>query len=117
MAPCANYRNLYEKRGFTLLGVPSNDFLQEPMDNQAIARTCQESWLVNFPMTCKTSIRGKDAHPFFTWAAKEGGMFSTPKWNFHKYLIGPNGKLISWYLPTTSPFSGKIVRKIEQYLS
>ena len=69
---------------------------------------------MNFPMAAKTNIRGKDAHPFFTWVAKEGGFFSAPKWNFQKYLISPEGKLIGWYLPSTSPLSRKITNKIEQ---
>lgn len=113
--PMRELQKRYENRGFTLLGVPSNDFAQEPLDAQQIQRVCKESWLVNFPMTSKTSIRGSGAHPFFQWAAKQGGLFSAPKWNFHKYLIGPDGQMIGWYLPTTSPMSGKVLRKIEQH--
>ncbi|NCY25358.1 MAG: glutathione peroxidase, partial [Alphaproteobacteria bacterium] len=114
--PLRDLHSKYSKRNFSVIGVPSDDFHQEPDDNTKIQRVCKESWLVNFPMTSKTHIRGKDAHPFFNWATKEGGFFSAPKWNFHKYLIAPNGTLVDWYLPSTSPMSRKIVGKIEGLL-
>ena len=115
--PLRELHNKYADKGFSVIAVPSNDFNQEPDDNAKIARVCKESWLVNFPMTAKTSIKGPEAHPFFTWAAENGGLFASPKWNFQKYLIAPNGTLVNWYLPSTSPLAGRVIRKIEQQLA
>lgn len=115
----APLRDLYKKyggHGFTIIGVPSNDFQQDPEDNQKIKQFCKVNYLVNFPMTSKVHVRGKDAHPFFKWAAKQGGWFSSPSWNFYKYLIGPDGQLISWHFPSTSPLSRRITGRIEQHL-
>jgi glutathione peroxidase len=110
-------RELYKKyggHGFSIIGVPSDDFHQEPEGNKEIKQFCQTSYLVNFPMTSKVKVRGRNAHPFFQWAHKQGGWFSGPSWNFYKYLIGTDGQLISWHLPSTSPLSRRITARIEQ---
>jgi glutathione peroxidase len=114
--PLRDLHAKYSDHGFSVLGVPSNDFMQEPEDNEGVKRFCQVSHLVNFPLTAKTHVRGKHAHPFFKWAKKRGGLFSGVHWNFHKYLIGTDGQLISWHFPSTSPMSRGIVSRIEKQI-
>ena len=67
-------------------------------------------------MTSKARVKGKDAHPFFIWARKRVGVVGSPKWNFHKYLIGPDGQLLDWFASTTKPDSIKVKRAIEKAL-
>lgn len=107
----------YKDKGFVVIGVPSNDFgQQEPGTSGEIAKFCKINYGVTFPMTAKEIVTGKSAHPFYQWAAETLGFGSTPKWNFHKYLVGKNGQLIDFYLPTTTPESEKIRKAIDAAL-
>ncbi|MCR9219761.1 MAG: glutathione peroxidase [Alphaproteobacteria bacterium] len=108
----------FQDRGLTVLAVPSNDFAgQEPEDDPAIRAFCQSTYDVAFPIASKVAVKGADAHPFYRWARREAGMLGgTPVWNFHKYLIGPDGDLVDWFAPPTKPESPKIVRRIEALL-
>ncbi len=85
----------YRGRGLVVLGVPSNDFGgQEPGSEAEIRAFCGEDYGVDFPLTAKTPVRGPEAHPFYRWARAEAGGLAAPKWNFHKYLIAPDGRLV-----------------------
>ena len=106
----------YGDHGLTVIGVPSNDFQQEPEEGAKIKQFCQINYFTHFPLTAKVHVRGKNAHTFFKWIGAQGGFFATPKWNFYKYLIGTDGQLISWHLPTTSPLSRRITGRIEKQL-
>lgn len=107
----------YKDRGFVVLGVPSNDFGgQEPGTDTEIGKFCQINYGVTFPMTSKEVVSGKEAAPFYQWAKKEAGFGSAPKWNFHKYLIGRNGELITYFYSTTSPDSARLEKAIEKAL-
>lgn len=109
--------NKYKDRGLVIIGVPSNDFGgQEPGSATEIADFCRLNYGVSFPMTAKEIVSGKKAHPFFLWARKELGFLSAPKWNFHKFLISRQGKLIQFYYSTTAPDSKKLIKAIEQAL-
>ncbi|MDG1287978.1 MAG: glutathione peroxidase [Rickettsiales bacterium] len=104
----------YKERGLIVIGVPSNDFgAQEPGSSEKIAEFCQLNYGVNFPMTQKEAVSGKDAHPFYRWAKKELGFGTAPKWNFHKYLVNQNGELIDYFNSTTKPQSSNITKAIE----
>jgi Glutathione peroxidase len=108
----------YEGKDFVLIGVPSNDFGgQEPGSEEEIKKFCETNFNITFPMTSKNKVVGKEAHPFYQWANKEAGMLGSPKWNFHKFLIGPEGQFINWYASTTNPTSDKIKKAIDQSLS
>jgi glutathione peroxidase len=108
----------YRGRGLVVLGVPSNDFgAQEPGTEKEIKTFCQVNFDVDFPMTTKVHVKGDNAHPFYKWAGGQVGMAGVPQWNFHKYLIGPDGALIDWFSTPTAPTSGKIKRAIEAQLS
>lgn len=107
----------YKDQGFVVVGVPSNDFAkQEPGNADDIARFCKINYGVTFPMTEKNKVKGADAHPFYLWARNTLGTGSSPKWNFHKYLIGRDGKLIDYYFSTTKPMSKKVMAAIEKAL-
>jgi len=108
----------YRDKGLVVLGVPSNDFGgQEPGSEAEIKEFCEMNFNVNFPMTEKSVVKGADAHPFYQWAKKELGFIASPKWNFHKYLIGPNGDLLNWFSTTTKPNAQKVTRAIENSLA
>jgi len=108
----------YRKKGLIVLGVPSNDFgKQEPGTEKEIKQFCEVNFDVNFPMTTKVHVKGDQAHPFYLWAARELGSVAKPRWNFHKYLIAPDGRLVDWFSTPTSPTSNKATKSIENQLA
>ncbi|MEP3431547.1 MAG: glutathione peroxidase [Roseibium sp.] len=108
----------YSDRGLVVLGIPSNDFGgQEPRKNSEIAGYCEGKYGARFLMSAKTSVKGSSAHPFYKWATDELGMVARPFWNFHKYLVRPDGTLEAWYSTPTRPTSGKITTRIESLLA
>lgn len=107
----------YRDRGLIVLGVPSNDFGgQEPGSNAEIKKFCEINFQVDFPMTEKVAVKGAGAHPFYKWAADELGALATPKWNFHKYLVGPDGRLVNWFSTPTGPDALRLRNAIEKVL-
>lgn len=105
-------------KGLIVLGVPSNDFGgQEPRSNDEIIGYCETRYGAHFPMTAKTSVKGKDAHDFYRWARQELGLAARPYWNFHKYLIGPEGNILAWFSTPTGPNSKRVVSAIEKHLA
>ncbi|WP_442284375.1 glutathione peroxidase [Variovorax sp. M-6] len=105
----------YRARGLVVLGFPSNDFAQEAGSNKEIADFCESTFGVKFPMFAKSSVRGPDANPLFKQLAQLSG--TTPKWNFYKYLVGRDGKVVDSYSSMTSPDDRAFVREIEKQLS
>ena len=109
--------NKYKEQGLVIIGVPSNDFGgQEPGENEEVEKFCKINYGVTFPLTTKEVVSGSAAHPFYLWAKGKLGFASAPKWNFHKYLIDREGKLVDFFLPTTIPESKGLVQKIEEYI-
>ena len=107
----------YRDRGFVVLGVPSNDFgAQEPGSNAEIKKFCETSFNVDFPLTSKETVIGANAHPLYRWIAGELGEDALPRWNFHKYLIAPDGSLAGTWPSRVTPHSAEIVQAIEQVL-
>jgi glutathione peroxidase len=111
----------YKDKGLVVLGVPSNDFGgQEPGSNAEIKKFCTGNYDVDFPLTTKYDVVTKDgmtAHPFYQWAAATGGDAAVPKWNFHKLLIGPDGKLIAEFPTKTKPDAPDVTQAIEASLA
>jgi glutathione peroxidase len=108
----------YRQNGLVVIGVPSNDFAnQEPGTNDEIKKFCEVNFGINFPMTEKVSVIGEAAHPFYKWASNKVGFIGSPKWNFHKFLIGKQGQLLEWYSSTTGPLSKNIAAAIQLALS
>jgi glutathione peroxidase len=109
---------LYGGAKFVIIGFPSNDFLkQEPGTSADIKEFCTKNYGVTFPMMQKISVKGKKADPIYKWltSKKENGvMDAAVKWNFQKFMIDENGKLIDVVAPGVSPLDDKIVKWIKQ---
>ncbi len=105
----------YKGRGLVVLGFPSNDFAQEKGDNRQIAEFCENTYGVKFPMFAKSGVRGSEANPLYRQLAQATG--KQPLWNFHKYLIARDGRVVASYSSLTAPDSAQLVRDIEQQLS
>ena len=105
----------YQAKGLVVLGFPSNDFAQETGSNQQIAEFCENTFGVKFPMFAKSSVAGSQASAFYQQLAAQSG--STPRWNFHKYLIGRDGKVVDSYGSMTGSDSSRLVKAIEQQLA
>lgn len=107
----------YRDRGLVVLGVPSNDFGgQEPGTEAEIKRFCERQYAVDFPLTGKEPVSGAAAHPFYKWAAQAAGAESVPRWNFHKYLIRPDGRIAAWFPTRTTPLDPQVTGAIEKVL-
>ena len=107
----------YRERGLVVLGVPSNDFgRQEPGSEAEIKNFCEVNFNVDFPLTDKQQVKGADAHPFFQYVGTKLGKKSLPRWNFHKYLIDPEGQLIGAWPSKAEPGGPEITGAIEQAL-
>lgn len=108
----------YADRGFTVLGVPSNQFLQELGKAEKIAEYCSTTWGVTFPMTEKVKVNGKNAHELYKVLTKtkdKAGLAGPVAWNFEKFLVLPNGE-IHRFRPTTKPDAPEIISLIEANL-
>jgi glutathione peroxidase len=107
----------YEKAGLVVVGVPSNDFGgQEPKSEGEIKAFCQGAFGITFPLTSKQTVVGSNAHPFYKWAAETMGPDGVPKWNFHKYLIGRDGRLLKSFSTRLEPTSAEVTTWIEKAL-
>jgi glutathione peroxidase len=105
----------YEDKGLVVLGFPSNDFMgQEPGTEEQIQEFCRLTYKVKFPMFEKVTVLEGEAHPFYDNLAAAAGTY--PTWNFHKYLIGRDGKLIREFEPATEPYDDKLIAGIESAL-
>ena len=105
----------YRGRGFAVLGFPSGDFkAQEFEDEKQIQEFCTLTYGVKFPMFEKVHVVGAQATPLYRGLAKAAGV--APKWNFHKYLLGRDGRLIASYASTTRPDDAAVITAIEQAL-
>jgi glutathione peroxidase len=108
----------YEAKGLVIIGVPSNDFgAQEPKGEGEIKAFCEGIYGVMFPLTEKEVVSGDGAHPFYRWARQELGWLNAPKWNFHKYLVGRDGRLVTSFFSVTAPDSERLVSAVETELA
>lgn len=106
----------YKDKGLVVLGFPSNDFgSQEPGNAKQIADFCTNTYGVKFPMFAKSSVSGADVNPLFAELTQASG--TRPKWNFYKYLVGRDGRVIDAYSSMTSPDSSDLVKDIEKALA
>ena len=110
-------QKLYEahKEDLVIIGFPANNFMgQEPGSNEEIATFCEKNYGVSFPMAAKVSVKGKNQHELFTWLCQQenpdftGGI----KWNFEKFLLDENGKLIRRFRSGTKPGSEELAKAL-----
>jgi glutathione peroxidase len=108
----------YRDKGLVVLGVPSNDFgAQEPGSAAEIKTFCETNYEIDFPLTEKVAVVGGNAHPFYRWVAASLGEGAAPKWNFHKYLIGPDGELAGAWPSSVRPGDKAITGEIDRLLT
>jgi len=107
----------YREKGLVVVGVPSDDFNQELNDEAAVKEFCAVNFAIDFPMTGITPVTGTGAHPFYAWARQELGQARAPRWNFHKYLVGPDGQLVAAFGTNVEPTSPQVTSAIEDLLA
>lgn len=106
----------YHARGLLIVGVPSNDFGgQEPGGAADIAQTAHGQYGVGFPLAAKAQVKGPSAHPFYRWAASERPL-ETPRWNFHKYLVGRDGHIAAVFATDVEPMDARVINAIAKEL-
>ncbi len=117
----AGLEALYRARareGLVIVGVPSNDFGgQEPGSAKEIARFCQMNYGVTFPIAEKSVVTGRNAAPFYRWARTQLGEAAVPQWNFHKLLIGRDGRLVAAFPSGVAPDSAALDAALDRALA
>ena len=108
--------NKYKNKDLIVIGIPTNNFKQEPGTNDQIKNFCETNFGITFPMTEKINVIGANSHPFYKWAKKDFGIGAIPKWNFHKIIVGKNGKIEDTFASFTKPTSKKFIRLIEKLI-
>lgn len=113
------YREFREE-GFEILGFPSNDFAgQEPADAKGAEEFCQLNYGVSFPIMEKVHVKGDDQCELFRFLSNKsenGKVNSTPKWNFHKYLVDKEGHVVDYFYTPTNPASSKVKKAVRKLL-
>ena len=106
----------YRQRGLMIVGVPSNDFGgQEPGGAADITKTAHGEYGVGFPLAAKAQVKGASPHPFYKWAASERPL-ETPRWNFHKYLVGSDGHIAAVFATDIEPMDARVINAIVKEL-
>ena len=106
----------YKSKDLVVLGIPTNNFRQEPGSNKEIKNFCETNFGITFPMTEKINVIGNNSHPFYKWARKDYGIGAIPKWNFHKIIIGKDGKVAETFSSIIKPSSKKFIKVIENLI-
>ena len=110
---------MYKDRGLVVIGFPSANFFQEPLEGEEAAAFCQKNYGVTFPMMEKANVIGFTKHPvykFLSNKSRNGKIDSSPKWNFYKYLVDREGKVVEMYPSTTEPGDEVLIAQIEKLL-
>jgi len=107
----------YRDRGLVVVGVPSNDFgAQEPGTATEIQEFCEKNYSVDFPLTAKVPVTGPTAHPLYKWFEAKLGNEGRARWNFHKYLIAPDGHVVAGFSSRVAPEDAKLIKAIDDNL-
>jgi glutathione peroxidase len=106
----------YRDRGLLIVAVPSNDFGgQEPGGADDIISTARGQYGIDFPLAAKAQVKGPNAHPFYKWAASERPL-DTPRWNFHKYLVGSDGHIAAVFATDIEPMDARVINAVVKEL-
>ncbi|MGO4490537.1 glutathione peroxidase [Arthrobacter sp. 2YAF22_2] len=111
--------NKFRSDGFTVLGVPCNQFAgQEPGADAEIAEFCERNFGVTFPLTTKANVRGKNQHPLYGKLTKfkNGPLPGLVKWNFEKFLVNRDGEIVARFAPTVEPDAPEVIEAVRQAL-
>jgi len=107
----------YKDRDFVILAFPANNFgAQEPGTNEEIAEFCSVKYSTTFPLFSKISVKGKDQAPLYQWLTTGAGFDGDIEWNFAKFLVGPDGKVIARFHPKVDPMSPEVISRVEASL-
>lgn len=113
------YREFREE-GFEILAFPSNDFAgQEPLEGKEIQQFCQTKYEASYPILEKVHVKGQGTHPVYNFLSKRsenGNVSSTPRWNFHKYLIDKQGQVRTFFYTFTRPNANKVKKAIRRLI-
>jgi len=104
----------YGPRGLVVLAVPSDDFSQELATDAAVAEFCELNFELTLPMTTITHVRGRNAHPFYSWLRRTTGF--VPRWNFNKVLLDGEGRVVASFASNVNPMGPRIRGQIEALL-
>ena len=116
-APMEQLYEKYRDRGFEVLAFPANDFMgQEPGTNAEIRAFCAANYRVTFPLFEKISVKGDAIHPLYRYLTTLPGFDGGISWNFNKFLVDPNGKVVARFGTRVDPMSEEVTRKIEEVL-
>ena len=108
---------LYKDRGFEVLAFPANDFLgQEPGTNEEIATFCATRFATTFPLFAKIHVKGEEIAPLYAWLTADSGHPGDIEWNFAKFLVGPDGRVIARFHPDVEPLDPALVAQVEAAL-
>lgn len=113
-------QRLWQKRradGLVVLGVPSDDFAQEKRDGAALRGHCERRHRVDYPLLARQRVLGPEAHPLYRWAAAEGGPAAVPRWNFHKLLVGRDGRLAGSFSAAIGAGSRRLATALDEALA
>lgn len=112
---------LYEKRkdqGFTILAFPANEFRgQEPGSNKEISEFCKATYGVTFPLFEKIVVKGDGIHPLYQWLIENGPRHDEIEWNFAKFLVGRDGRILARFTPKTTPEDPALIEAIDKALA
>lgn len=121
MASLQHMQRAYADRGLVVIAVPSNDFGgQEPLEGAALVEKARDEYGAEYIITGKTHVTGDKPHPFYEWASqqpRQGFNSGLPRWNFHKYLIGRDGRLVNSYGSKISPLDIVLAHNVEAALA
>lgn len=107
----------YRDRGLSVIAVPSADFGgQEHKTAAETIAVCDKRFGATFPVAATTHVKGPDATPLFRWIAQEAGPLGRPRWNFYKYVVSREGRLVQWFSSVTTPDAGRLRTVIERCL-
>ena len=116
-APMEQLYQKYKDRGFEVLAFPANDFLkQEPGTNAEIRAFCTENYRTTFPLFEKISVKGGGIHPLYRYLTTLPGLAGDVTWNFNKFLVGPDGKVVARFGSKVDPMSEELTKKLEEIL-
>lgn len=108
----------YKDRGFEILAFPANNFMgQEPGTNAEIKEFCSLKYRTTFPLFEKISVKGKDIAPLYAYLTRDSGHPGGISWNFAKFLVGPDGRVVARFGPATDPLDERITQRIESLLA